>query len=101
MSLHTSEWVADVPTLAMRGIFKEYPWPGGRCGWLEVLNRDRDGNFSRYVDSLLAAKRLEVSSTTLPQRSIPRVMGDEQYPARPKPRADMFDHRASRRGRGD
>jgi len=92
--LHTSEWVGDVPALAMRGISKEYPWPGARCGWLEILNREQDASFSRYVDSLLAAKRLEVSSTTLPQRSIPRVMGDARYAGHLKRREEMFDHRA-------
>ena len=58
--LHMSEWIGDVPGIAMRGISKEYPWPGSRCGWLEVLNQGRDAAFSRYVDSLIAAKRLEV-----------------------------------------
>ncbi len=92
--MHMSEWIGDVPALAMRGISKEYPWPGSRCGWLEVLNKNRDENFGRYVDSLLAAKRLEVCSTTLPQMSIPRVMGDPRYPEHLAKRAAMFDKRA-------
>lgn len=92
--MHMSEWIGDVPALAMRGISKEYPWPGSRCGWLEVLNKHRDENFARYVDSLVAAKRLEVCSTTLPQMSIPRVMGDPRYPAHLSRRAAMFDQRA-------
>jgi alanine-synthesizing transaminase len=92
--LHASQWVGDVPTLAMRGISKEYPWPGSRCGWIEVLNRGRDENFARYAASLLAAKRLEVSSTTLPQMSIPRVMGDERYPEHLRRREQMFGRRA-------
>ncbi|MBI5504470.1 MAG: pyridoxal phosphate-dependent aminotransferase [Deltaproteobacteria bacterium] len=92
--LHASEWVGDVPALAMRGISKEYPWPGARCGWIEILNRGRDENFSRYCASLLAAKRLEVSSTTLPQMSIPRVMGDARYAAHLRGREAMFERRA-------
>jgi len=92
--LHASEWVGDVPAIAMRGISKEYPWPGSRCGWIEVLNRDRDENFSRYCTSLLAAKRLEVSSTTLPQMSIPRVMGDPRYASHLRRREELFDGRA-------
>lgn len=91
---HLSEWIGDVPGLAMRGISKEYPWPGSRCGWLEVLNRDKDENFATYVNSLLAAKRLEVSSTTLPQMSIPLVMGDPRYKAHLDRREDMFENRA-------
>lgn len=92
--LHASEWVGDVPAIAMRGISKEYPWPGARCGWIEMLNRDRDENFSRYCASLLAAKRLEVSSTTLPQMSIPRVMGDPRYAGHLRRREALFARRA-------
>jgi len=92
--LHMSEWIGNVPGIAMRGISKEYPWPGARCGWLEILNKGRDTQFGRYVDSLLAAKRLEVSSTTLPQMSIPRVMGDARYPGHLVKRGQMFSKRA-------
>lgn len=92
--LHTSQWIQDVPAIAMRGISKEYPWPGSRCGWLEVLNRSRDANFSTYVESLLAAKRLEVCSTTLPQMSIPRVFGDSRYAGHLTRRAALFNERA-------
>ena len=92
--LHLSEWIGDVPALAMRGISKEYPWPGGRCGWLEVLNKSRDHMFASYTESLIAAKRLEVSSTTLPQMSIPLVMGDSRYEDHLSSREDMFSRRA-------
>jgi len=92
--LHMSEWIGDVPGIAMRGISKEYPWPGARCGWLEVLNKGRDRAFARYVESLIAAKRLEVSSTTLPQMSIPLVMGDPRYAGHLESRERMFSQRA-------
>lgn len=92
--LHMSQWIQDVPGLAMRGISKEYPWPGSRCGWLEIVNRRKDDNFATYADSLLAAKRLEVCSTTLPQLSIPRIFGDEKYPAHLTTRAAEFSARA-------
>ena len=92
--LHMSEWIGDVPGLAMRGISKEYPWPGSRCGWLEILNKGKDQNFGRYVDSLLAAKRLEVSSTTLPQMSIPKVMGDPRYSGHLSGNEEKFSKRA-------
>ena len=92
--LHMSQWIQDVPGLSMRGISKEYPWPGSRCGWLEILNKDKDQNFKDYTASLLAAKRLEVCSTTLPQMSIPRVFGDARYPDHLKMRAAMFASRA-------
>ena len=92
--LHMSEWIGDVPAIAMRGISKEYPWPGSRCGWLEILNKDKDSNFATYVDSIMAAKRLEVSSTTLPQMSIPIIMGDERYSDHLSGREKMFARRA-------
>ncbi len=92
--MHMSQWVGDVPALSMRGISKEYPWPGARCGWLEVLNKDKDPNFKDYVNSLLAAKRLEVCSTTLPQMSIPRIFGDPRYDEHLSTRAAVFAKRA-------
>ncbi|MCA1901122.1 MAG: pyridoxal phosphate-dependent aminotransferase [Candidatus Hydrogenedens sp.] len=92
--IHLSQWIEDVPGIAMRGISKEFPWPGARCGWIEVLNRKKDANFSEYVDSLLAAKRLEVCSTTFPQMVIPKVMGDSRYPQHLRQRALTFSNRA-------
>jgi alanine-synthesizing transaminase len=58
------------------------------------LNRDKDENFAAYVDSLLAAKRLEVCSTTLPQMSIPPVFGDPRYADHLTRRAGIFNSRA-------
>lgn len=92
---HASQWVDEVPTIAMKGISKEYPWPGGRCGWIEVLNKGRDANFAAYVDSLLAAKRLEVSSTTIPQLSIPSVMSDSRYPDHLLQKQKQYESRAN------
>jgi len=91
---HLSEWIGDVPGIAMRGISKEYPWPGSRCGWIEILNKDRDDNFATYVESLFASKRLEVSSTTLPQMSIPLIVGDERYGDHLDRRERMYEARA-------
>ncbi len=90
-----SQWIGDVPGIAMRGISKEYPWPGARCGWIEVYNEHLDSNFATYIESLKAAKRLEVSSTTLPQRSIPVIMADPRYPEHLRKREAMFDDRAN------
>lgn len=71
--------IGDVPGIAMRGISKEFPWPGARCGWIEIYNRHTDPEFDRYARSLLDSKMLEVCSTTLPQAVIPSVMGDTRY----------------------
>lgn len=69
----------EVPTIVMRGLSKEIPWPGARCGWIEVYNRERDPVFARYVKTLVDAKMLEVCSTTLPQRVLPKVFADKRY----------------------
>lgn len=74
-----AQYIGDVPAIAMRGVSKEFPWPGGRCGWIEFYNRDKDKDFDRYCKSLIDAKMLEVCSTTLPQRLIPTVMQDARY----------------------
>ena len=71
--------IGDVPGIAMRGISKEFPWPGARCGWVEFYNRDKDAQFERYVKTIIDAKRLEVCATTLPQKVIPAVMGNPRY----------------------
>ena len=94
-SVHLSEVLGDVPAIVMRGISKEIPWPGSRCGWIEVLNRDKDQNFSRYLDAVVAAKRLEVCSTSGPQLTIPRIFADPRYPAHLAARAEMFASRAA------
>ena len=92
--VHLSEVIGEVPGIAIRGISKEFPWPGSRCGWIEILNRKADPMFDAYVNSLLAAKRLEVCSTTIPQMAIPLIIGNEKYPAHLRKRADIFGQRA-------
>lgn len=78
-TVHLSEVLGEVPGLALRGISKEFPWPGSRCGWIEILNRGKDPIFDRYVKSLIDAKMLEVCSTSLPQAVIPRVYRDPRF----------------------
>lgn len=95
-TLHISEIIGDdVPAICMRGISKEYPWPGARCGWIEILNSDKNPDFKEYAKSILNAKMLEVCSTTLPQMSIPIIFGDPRYPDHLKRRAAMFEKRAN------
>ena len=92
---HLSQYAHDIPAIALRGISKEYPWPGSRCAWMEILNKEKDPNFSTYIDSILNAKMLEVCATTLPQLSIPQVFGSEKYPEHLKRRASIFEKRAN------
>ncbi|MDT8440155.1 MAG: pyridoxal phosphate-dependent aminotransferase [Desulfuromonadales bacterium] len=76
-----SDLIGDVPGLAMKGISKEVPWPGSRCGWIEVYNADKDPMFKRYIQSIVDSKMVEVCSTTLPQKAIPLLLDHPNYPA--------------------
>jgi len=75
-----SDLIGDVPAIAMKGISKEAPWPGARCGWIEVYNADKDPVFKQYVSSILNSKMVEVCSTTLPQKAIPALLSHPEYP---------------------
>jgi aspartate/methionine/tyrosine aminotransferase len=74
-----SDIIGDVPGISMRGISKESPWPGARCGWIEVYNADKDEAFAKYINSILTQKMSEVCSTTLPQMAIPRLLTHPEY----------------------
>lgn len=79
-STSLAEVIGDVPGIAMKGISKELPWPGSRCGWMEFYNRKSDVEFDRLCSTLEDAKMIEVCSTTLPQLAIPKIFSDERYP---------------------
>ncbi|MBN2344390.1 MAG: pyridoxal phosphate-dependent aminotransferase [Deltaproteobacteria bacterium] len=87
--------IEEVPGIALKGISKEFPWPGGRCGWFEVYNQHTDRSFREYIDSIIHAKMLEVCSTSLPQRSIPVIMSDKRYPAHLESRRKLFETRTN------
>ncbi|MCU0428570.1 MAG: pyridoxal phosphate-dependent aminotransferase [Cytophagaceae bacterium] len=74
-----AEVIGDVPGIAMKGISKELPWPGSRCGWMEFYNRDKHKDFNKFCSALENAKMIEVCSTTLPQLAIPKIMGDARF----------------------
>jgi aspartate/methionine/tyrosine aminotransferase len=73
------ELIGDVPAISMKGISKEIPWPGSRCGWTEFYNRDKDKAFGRLCKALEDAKMIEVCSTKLPQMAIPKIMEHPNY----------------------
>lgn len=77
---HLSDLVGDIPAIAMKGISKELPWPGSRCGWIEIYNADKDPMFKRYIQSIVDSKMVEVCSTTLPQKAIPPILSHPEYP---------------------
>jgi len=74
-----SDIIEDVPGIAMKGISKELPWPGARCGWMEYYNRDKDADFGRLCIAIDNAKMIEVCSTKLPQLAIPKILGDPRF----------------------
>lgn len=74
-----AEVIGDVPGIAMKGISKELPWPGSRCGWMEFYNRKTDKEFSRLCGAIEDAKMIEVCSTTLPQKAIPKILSHPNF----------------------
>ncbi|MFD2202565.1 pyridoxal phosphate-dependent aminotransferase [Shivajiella indica] len=76
-----SEVIGDLPAISLKGISKEFPWPGSRCGWMEFYNRNGSKEFSKLCQTLENAKMIEVCSTILPQLSIPRIMSHPAYKA--------------------
>lgn len=89
-----AELTGDVPTIIMRGLSKEIPWPGSRCGWLEFYNMEVDDAFEKYTQSIEEAKMTEVCSTTLPQAVLPEILGDERYPGHLQQRREQYSRRA-------
>lgn len=85
--------VGDVPAISMKGVSKEIPWPGSRCGWIEVYNSDRDDNFAGYIHTVVVSKMLEVCSTTLPQVVFPMVVTHPEFPAFHRSRLDKYQAR--------
>lgn len=86
--------IGDACGISLRGISKEIPWPGSRCGWIEVYNKNRNNDFSHYIETILSAKRLEVCSTTLPQKSIPIIFNDDRYKDHLNERREKYKKRA-------
>ncbi len=74
-----AELADGIPTVILRGLSKEIPWPGSRCGWAEFYNVEADPDFARYAKSIEEAKMTEVCSTTLPQSVFPAIFGDPRY----------------------
>lgn len=89
-----SQVLGDVPGIAFKGLSKEVPWPGARCGWIEVYNKDKDPVFARYIKTLVDAKMLEVCSTTLPQKALPKIFSDPRYPGQLQAVSEGFRKKA-------
>lgn len=90
------ELIGTTPAISLKGISKEIPWPGARCGWMEIYNQHDRPMFQEYINSILSAKMLEVCSTTLPQVVIPKIMSHPQYPAWQDQRNEFYKKRSDR-----
>jgi len=86
-----SDVIGEVPGISMKGISKELPWPGARCGWMEVYNADKDPIFARFINTILHQKMSEVCSTTLPQMAIPRIMTHPEYKSYLRQRTQHYE----------
>ena len=93
-SVPLADVIDGVCGISMKGISKELPWPGARCGWIEVYNAEKDPIFAKYVKSIVDDKMLEVCSTTLPQRVIPSILGDSRYPGHIAARNAAYEKRS-------
>ncbi|WP_194776165.1 pyridoxal phosphate-dependent aminotransferase [Pararhodonellum marinum] len=80
-AISLAEVLGDLPGISLKGISKEFPWPGSRCGWMEFYNRDASPEFNKLCLTLENAKMIEVCSTMLPQLAIPRIMQHPKYAA--------------------
>ncbi|MDN3205520.1 pyridoxal phosphate-dependent aminotransferase [Algoriphagus sediminis] len=74
-----STLVKETPAISLKGVSKEFPWPGARCGWMEFYNRNSSEEFSKLCQTLENAKMIEVCSTILPQLAIPKIMSHPLY----------------------
>lgn len=88
------EIIGDVPGISMKGISKDIPWPGSRCGWIEVYNAEQDDDFKAFIEIILLNKMLEVCSTTLPQIVLPHLYEHPEYPAYLQSRINKYQRRA-------
>jgi alanine-synthesizing transaminase len=90
-----AEVIDGVCGIAMKGISKELPWPGARCGWIEVYNQTNDPVFAKYIKSILDDKMLEVCSTTLPQKVIPLILEDQRFKVYREERNKRYERRSN------
>lgn len=80
--IHITEIAHDrVPLIVMRGLSKDVPWPGGRCGWLEFHNTHLNKDYKLYCESVKKRILMEVCSVTMPQMIAPKIYDHPDYEA--------------------
>ncbi len=70
-----------VPLIVMRGISKDIPWPGSRCGWIEFHNTKRNADFAAFAEGVKKRMLLEVGATSMPQHLIPYLYDHPDFQA--------------------
>lgn len=70
-----------VPLVVMRGVSKDVPWPGARCGWIEFHNVDLDPDYRAYAEAVKKRILMEVCSVTLPQTVLPKIYDHPEFAA--------------------
>ncbi len=70
-----------VPLIVLRGLSKDVPWPGGRCGWVEFHNVNLDSGYRSYCEAVKKRILLEVCSVHLPQAIVPRLYDHPEFAA--------------------
>ncbi|MFC1461438.1 pyridoxal phosphate-dependent aminotransferase [Verrucomicrobiota bacterium] len=79
--IHISELASGrVPLVVMRGVSKDVPWTGARCGWMEFHNLNLDEDFRIFFESIKKPVMMEVCATTLPQTALPLIYEHPGYP---------------------
>jgi aspartate/methionine/tyrosine aminotransferase len=67
------------PLIVLRGVSKDVPWPGARCGWMEFHNLDLSASFRRLADDVKKRLLVEVCATSLPQVVLPAIYDHPEY----------------------
>lgn len=62
-----------VPLIVMRGLSKDVPWPGGRCGWIEFHGVELDADYRAYADAVKKRILMEVCSVSMPQFLLTKI----------------------------
>ena len=70
-----------VPLVVMRGVSKDVPWPGGRCGWLEFHGVELDADYRAYAEAVKKRVLMEVCSVSLPQYILAEIYDHPEFEA--------------------
>jgi len=78
--VHLSEIAAGrIPLIVLKGLSKDVPWPGSRCGWIEFHNINIDDGYRGFCEAIKKRVLLEVCSTTMPQTVVPRIYDHPKF----------------------